>query len=222
MIRGVLFDLDGTLVDHDGAAEIALGRCLGPDFSDRTRRRWAELSESAMTRYLAGELTFAEQRRLRVTALAAELGWGTWDAARADAWFAEYLRHYESAWRVYPDVRPVLDALAGLRLGVLTNGDAGQQREKLRRVGLSLPMVLTSSEAGAAKPDALIFTAGCDRLGLPPYEVAYVGDRMDTDAVAATDAGLRGIWLNRSAAAAPSPVPAIRGLADLPALLSDG
>ena len=38
------------------------------------------------------------------------------------------------------------------------------------------------------------------RLDLAPERVAYVGDRLDTDARGARDAGLRGVWLARGAA----------------------
>ncbi|MFC4048954.1 HAD family hydrolase [Actinomadura syzygii] len=229
-IKAVLFDLDGTLVDHDTAAAIALTRALGslsPSLDQtRARRRWKELEEEAVQHYLAGRLTFTEQRRLRITSLASELGLGTWDARRADAWFDGYLRHYESAWRVYPDVRPMLDALAErhprLRLGVLTNGDADQQREKLRRVGLAerLPEMITSSETGDTKPSPKIFHDGCARLGLAPPQVAYVGDRLHTDAIAAAKAGLRGVWLNRKDDPTPTGPPVIRSLDELPALLA--
>jgi putative hydrolase of the HAD superfamily len=223
--------LDGTLVDHDTAATVALVQALQtlPDLGvdpALVRRRWKQLEDLAMERYLSGELTFIEQRRLRVTSLAAELGLGTWNTSRADAWFAGYLRHYESAWRTYPDVRPALDALAEqhphLRLGVLTNGDADQQRRKLIHVGLAaeLPEVITSSEAGATKPNAQIFRHGCTRLRLAPEEVAYVGDRLQTDAIAATSAGLHGIWLNRDNDPTPARPPAIKTLMELPALLA--
>jgi putative hydrolase of the HAD superfamily len=232
-IKALLFDLDGTLIDHDAAAAVALTQALrafpGLHQVDHAhaRHRWKQLEEPAMGRYLSGELTFTGQRRLRVISLAAELGLGTWDSPRADAWFAGYLHHYESAWRTYPDVRPALDALAEhhrhLRLGVLTNGDADQQRKKLLHVGLAaeLPEVIASSEAGAAKPSAEIFHKGCARLRLAPAEVAYVGDRLHTDAIAARNAGLYGIWLNRNNDSTPAERPIIRTLKDLPTLLTD-
>lgn len=202
-VTAVLLDLDGTLLDHDGAAATAAVASFPEADPAFVARRWVELTEAAVDRYLAGELTFTEQRRVRITALARELGLGAWDDARADAWLAGFLRRYEAAWRAYPDVRPAVAALArrGLRLGVITNGDAVQQRAKLKAIGLDahLPYVLTSSEAGVAKPAAEIFLAACAALRLRPAETAYVGDRLATDARAAADAGLHGVWLDRDA-----------------------
>ncbi|GII63519.1 hydrolase [Sphaerisporangium krabiense] len=229
-VQALLFDLDGTLLDHDAAAAAALAETLaevpGVDLG-RAGRRWAELERHAMDRYLAGELTFTAQRRLRVVSLAAELGLGAWDDAEADAWFAEYLGHYEAAWRLFPDVRPALDALAEQRpdllLGVLTNGDAAQQRRKLEAVGLArdLPELIVSSEAGAAKPDPLIFERARERMGLPAGRIAYVGDRLQVDAIPAARAGMHGIWLNRSGVTGRPPrIPAIQTLHDVPALLA--
>ncbi|WP_250006651.1 HAD family hydrolase [Actinoplanes sp. M2I2] len=229
----MLFDLDGTLIDHDSAAAVALTRALEatPGLShldhERARHRWRELENLAMDRYLAGDLTFTGQRRLRVTSIAAELGLGTWDNPRTDAWFASYLRHYEAAWCAYDDVQPALRALAvqrpGLTIGVLTNGDADQQHRKLRRTGLTagLSEVIVSSTVGAAKPDARIFHHGCTRLRLSPAEVVYVGDRLHTDAIAATNAGLHGIWLNRSNDPPHEDISTIGTLGDLPAVLAE-
>jgi putative hydrolase of the HAD superfamily len=50
---------------------------------------------------------------------------------------------------------------------------------------------------------------------LDPSRVAYVGDRLTTDAAAATAAGLYGIWLNRTADPTPTHLPTIHTLADL-------
>ncbi len=47
---------------------------------------------------------------------------------------------------------------------------------------LSVPLV-SVVPFGQAKPASGIFRVGCERLGLAPCEVAYVGDRYDLDAL---------------------------------------
>lgn len=221
----VLFDLDGTLFDHDTACEEAILASFPDADPEWLVPRWLELSEAAVDRYLAGELDFTGQRRARIIPLARELDLGTWDDARADAWIADYVRRYEDAWRPYPDARTALETLAasGTGLGVITNGQAAQQHAKIARLGLAdlLPYVLTSSEAGAAKPSAAIFHTACEALGLAPGTVAYVGDRLATDARAAASAGLTGVWLDRPGTGPdPLDVPRITTLHALPSVLA--
>ncbi len=43
------------------------------------------------------------------------------------------------------------------------------------------------------KPEPTMFLMGAERLGLPPAEVAMLGDRLDTDIVGAKRAGLRAV-----------------------------
>lgn len=226
----VLFDLDGTLVDHDGAAAAAVEQWLTGAGLARAENiagqvlAWHEIAERHLPSYRAGKLTFQGQRRARLREFLPLLGIDAtaWPDHRLDEMFADYLAAYEAAWRCFPDVRPCLDNLSGItRVAALSNGDQDQQQDKVTRTGLGgyLEVVLTSGGLGVAKPHPEIFALACRELGVPPQHTVYVGDRLDVDALAATTAGLHGIWLARTSGNAPPGVEKINTLAQLPPLL---
>lgn len=226
----VLFDIDGTLLDHDAAAQAAVEQWLigtgwaVPAEISRLAVAWHEISERHFPAYQARTTTFQEQRRARLRDFLPLLGIDAsrWHEERLDATFESYLAAYEAAWRCFPDVAPCLEALRSVvAVAALSNGDQAQQEDKIARAGLRpyLDAVLTSDLLGPAKPDPEIFASACRRLGVAPEKSVYVGDRLDVDAVAASRAALRGIWLDRSGGAAPPGVDRITSLAELPLLL---
>lgn len=234
MLRAVLFDLDGTLMDHDGARTagfLAHAAALLPELAaqhETLAQEWQRLEALHYDAYAAGRISFTEQRRRRVRGLHAALGRPQPADGEADAWFASYLERYRAGWAAYDDVAPALAALAGAHpdaaLGVITNGEGEPQRAKLAAIGLTarFPLVVASADVGLAKPDPEIFLLACRRLAVEPAEVAHVGDRLDLDAEGAVAAGLRGIWLDRFArtdVVTAAGVARIVTLHDLPAAL---
>jgi len=225
----VFFDIDGTLLDDDAATRAAALALLRQhravfDLSDDAFvRRWKNLAATYWRRYERGEVTFTEQRRARVI----DMFWAAGEAlsvADADDLFGVYVRHYERNWGLFPDVLPCLDALDGWSLGVISNGDPTQQREKLERTGLlhRFAAVTIAGEVGVAKPDPAIFREACRRIGRTPGECACVGDRWATDARTSALAGLRGVWIDRSGASPTDfndGVDTIHTLAELPHVL---
>lgn len=210
----VLFDLDDTLLDGEIAWQSGLARLLVrcPDVEPATARSaWDAAFELHFPRYLTGELTFEAHRAERMRSWADLVNVAVPAGAELD-WFGDYLSGYEAGWVAYPDVTPCLDELArgGLRLGIVTNGDGVQQRDKLEALGLTrmFPVVVAAGDIGVAKPDKRIFLHATGQLGVPPHRCVFVGDLRDTDALGAAAAGMKGVWLNRGRGPAPSPAPA--------------
>ena len=133
--------------------------------------------------------------------------------------------------RVEADLARLLDA--GLRIGALSNARQDLQTVKLARAGLGdrLEVLVGVDTLGFGKPDPRVFLEACRRLGTAPARTAYVGDELDVDAVAARQAGLVGVWLDRPgprrvvvddaevAAARATGVHVIASLDELPAAL---
>ena len=104
------------------------------------------------------------------------------------------------SWEVYPDVVPVLEALAAkpTRLGVVSNWDHRLPR-LLERLGLDrfFDAVVYSSACGVEKPHPLIFEHCLHELGVAPERAAHVGDHALEDVEGAEGAGMRALRIDR-------------------------
>src|SRR5579872_6449703 len=186
---GILFDIDGTLMDDDRAVTLALTsfhRTYGVELSlslEDLIVRWKESLNLHFSRYLEGGLSMEEQRMARIHDIFAAARPGLTPVA-ADHLFAIYEGQYRAAWSAYADAQPALDALRGFVLGVLSNGDQRQQTDKLRTGGLDryFSGIFTSSDLGIAKPAPKAFLGACERLGVSPHHCIYVGDSFEIDA----------------------------------------
>lgn len=86
----------------------------------------------------------------------------------------------------------------GVRLGLITNGDAQGQRAKVIKAGLEpyFGSVLIAGEFGAAKPDPEVFQHTLSSLGVAPEQAWMVGDNLIADIGGAQAVGIFGIWVD--------------------------
>lgn len=223
-LRGVLLDLDDTLLDQHGAAGAALVGwlpTLGVPFTPALHALWDEIAERHLGAWRERRVTFREQRRRRLRDFLPAIQ-VRYAERELDEIFAGYLRHYEAAWRAFPDVAGALAAIAGagLRTAVLTNGSVEQQHAKLARIGLAgrVGPVYTIEDIGVGKPDPAAFRLACERWGLPPAAVLSVGDNHALDVLPARLAGLRATHLDRAGRGPHDEPSRITSLRELPTL----
>lgn len=97
-------------------------------------------------------------------------------------------------------VRVVKELAENHHLGIVTNGPADQQYQKVRSLELDpfFPdeTIFVSEEVGFSKPDARIFQKALDHFAVRPHEALFVGDSWDADVVGAMNAGMDAIWVN--------------------------
>ncbi|WNQ10683.1 HAD-IA family hydrolase [Paenibacillus aurantius] len=89
--------------------------------------------------------------------------------------------------------------MKGNRLGVITNGDRTQQRQKLDRMGIAdyFEIVVASGDVGYSKPHPRIFEGAAELAGRKLKELTYIGDDYDSDIEPCEALKIRGVWLNR-------------------------
>ena len=147
-------------------------------------------------------------------ALAAELG----------DFFARRRRELQDR---LPGAEKVLHELqrAGVRIGLLTNGAASLQREKIESSGLGMffDAAVVSGEIGTGKPEPAIFHHLLERLDVAAGETLMVGNSLSRDIVGGKRAGLHTCWLALDGEEEPigliEPDFTIRSLGDLPRLV---
>ncbi len=121
-----------------------------------------------------------------------------------DSFFADLYAHFATAepWVLYPDVVPALERwqLRGIALGIISNFDT-RLYQVLEELNLAsyFSSVTISSEAGAAKPDPLIFATALQKHGCEASLAWHVGDSKADDMAGAKAAGLHGILIARQA-----------------------
>lgn len=120
------------------------------------------------------------------------------DSGRARDLYVRFMTRLH--WRVYDEVRPLLDSLRerGLRLGVISNW-TGDLEEVLGAVDLRarFDFVLDSAIFGFEKPQAEIFREAVRRAGVPPTAALHVGDSLEQDVEGALSFGLHAALLDR-------------------------
>ena len=93
-------------------------------------------------------------------------------------------------FELLPDAGAALERLRrhGLALAVVSNWDVGLAQH-LDGLGLGDVAVVTSAQAGAPKPDPVVFTLALELLGVRPSRALHVGDS-ESDEVGASAAGM--------------------------------
>jgi phosphoglycolate phosphatase len=175
-LRGVVFDLDGTLIDGYTGIATALNAAraafaLPPLAVDDVRRRVGHGLPQLMID-VVGEARAAE---------GAAIFRGVYD------------RICEEQSRLLPGVAPALAGLSrrGVRMSVASNKPAGYSVRILENLGVRafFDAVEGPDTAGAAKPEPAMILACLAAMRVPAADAVYVGD-MTLDVDSGTRAGV--------------------------------
>ncbi len=179
-LRGVLFDLDGTLHDRPATLRRYLeGHARRFRLPARYSERFIELDDVG---YQSKELVFPQLvGEFALLHDPGELYRDFLNFAFREPVLMEHARQLLSELR-----------MTGLRLGVVTNGSGDKQRECLAGLDLchAFDAVVVSEEVRCRKPDEAIY-----RLALPAGQVLFVGDSPLNDVAGPQRAGMRAAWL---------------------------
>ena len=189
-IKGVVFDLDNTLLDFMLMKEFAVKAAVKGMIE-------------------AGLLVDEDQSYREIIAIYEEFGWenqqvfdvfiekqvGYVEHKFLAAGIVAYRRAREANLMAYPNVNKTLMALTkvGIKLGVVS--DAPSREAWLRIYYLNLyhffDVVITFDDSGERKPSAVPVKMSLEALQLEPKETIMVGDWPERDVVGAQQIGMK-------------------------------
>ncbi|MEJ0098071.1 MAG: HAD family hydrolase [Bauldia sp.] len=229
-MRAILFDKDGTLLDFEATWTPVLRRlaleAAGADPARATALLDLGGLDPATAKFRAGSAIGAGTTRTIVALWYPCLSGAALDE-RVAATDRAFLRHGGSHSVPIPGAAAALDALAeaGYVMGVATNDTTAAAKAALAGTGLlrHLPHVIGYDAVVHAKPAPDMVHAFAEASGIPPGEIAVVGDnRHDLEMARSAGAGLVvGVTSGNSAATDLAPLadvilPSVR---ELPAWL---
>ena len=246
-IRGIVFDLDNTLLQSRRGAAAGLGAAASL-ISLELRKHGQPFSKLQILRKLN---VIERERRAPLSGLVPR------NLYDRDNWWKLllknlHLRHLQGSWihettlrywqayqsssPPFPDAEATVRKLktSGYRLAIVSDSD-GTRGMKQKRVNavpfrdLFETAVVAGEDTPKVKPSKAPFRLVAKRLGLPPQRLTYVGDNPQTDIKGAQAIGMTTILVKRKAYRVlvtgldpPDPTPTfeIRSLKEIPRVIA--
>lgn len=228
MVKVVLWDIDGTLLDFQAAERAAIRACfrkhgLGA-CSDAMLKDYAAINRRYWERLERGEL---EKREVLVERFREFFGKYGLPQEGVTAFNDSYQLALGDTACFHEHGLETVTALRGtVRQIAVTNGTKIAQQRKLRLSGLDriFDEIFISEDLGAEKPSPAFFDAVWQTLGEIPREAALiVGDSLTSDILGGQNAGIHTCWYRKDGtenATGIRPEYEIHDLAELLPLLS--
>ncbi|PEI56498.1 HAD family hydrolase [Priestia aryabhattai] len=191
MIKAVIFDLDGTLLDRDSS--------LKHFIQDQYERYSKELAHIPKQKYISRFIELDQKgyvwkdKVYQQLLNEYDLSNLTWEEMLDD-----YLHYFPAHCVPFLHMEHVLKELKkkGLLLGMITNGftDFQWMNIKALRIDHYFDTILVSEQEGIKKPHKDIFLRALKALDVSAEESVYVGDHPENDVLGARGAGMHAVW----------------------------
>ncbi|MCB0688795.1 MAG: YjjG family noncanonical pyrimidine nucleotidase [Saprospiraceae bacterium] len=198
-LQWILFDLDNTLLDFDGAADQALSDTLTEldlDGQKDLKFSYHQINHQCWSRFERGEIDIPTLKKQRFELFVSENHLNV----DAELMNRKYLDRLSEQVIEIDGARNLLDqSRKHFKLVLVTNGFAEVQHPRIERSGFRsyFQHIVISEEIGANKPASAFFDHTFDLMAKPEKdEVMIIGDSLSSDIKGGYDYGIRTCWYN--------------------------
>lgn len=203
-ISFIYFDLDDTILDHTTSERLAQLdtynsikelRVIGFDVWISTYKK---INKALWEAYGNGDIDKSTLQDSRFPNTLRELGL---PVKHAQLVRNTYINLYKKHWTWNKYAKEALAETARVfPVGMLTNGFAEIQRQKIERFDLNkyFKTTVISELTGFAKPQRGIYDVAAEKAGYLPEQILYIGDNYSADIVGSKEAGWKNIWYNKN------------------------
>ena len=172
MVKAVLFDMDGVLVDSFEA--------------------WLRLVNSVSVEFGYPEISSEQFKRVygQSTASDVALFYPGMTITEVDSYYENHFHDFKEFVYSAPECHVTTENLKelGVSLAVITNTAGSLAREILKGLDIEIDCVIGGDEVENGKPAPDIIFKACDLLGVSPKDAIVVGDSVyDMEAAKASD-----------------------------------
>jgi putative hydrolase of the HAD superfamily len=207
----MLIDMDDTILSAYARPELAWNSVtaeFASEFAPLSPQRVAAAITDSGRRFWAAagaewRLKLAEARHEVVRggfAALAEAGQSPLSEDLAIRLANRFHAYREEQMFVFPGAHDAIDALKalGVKLALVTNGEAGIQRAKVERFALThrFDHIQIEGEHGFGKPDECAYQHAMQALGVTASETWMIGDNLEWEIEVPQRLGIYAIWMD--------------------------
>lgn len=191
MIKVVLFDLDGTLLNRHSS----LIQFINAQY-ERFYKYFSHISiDQYCTRFIELDKRGYVWKDQVYKQLIKELDI---KGVNYEDLLKDYIENFQHFCEPFPNHYDMLDELKqkSYKLGLITNGNEKFQMDNVKALGLEsyFPIILVSEREGISKPNPILFHRALTFFDVLPEEAVYIGDHPENDYNGAKNAGMKVIW----------------------------
>ncbi|NDI36240.1 HAD family hydrolase [Chengkuizengella sediminis] len=189
MIKSVIFDLDGTLLNRNESLR---------RFIDDQYNKIDALKKIDKQTYIQRFIDLDDHGYVWKDKVYGQLIKEYHLSITVEELLEDYINSFQHHCIGFPGLMEMLAALKnkGLKLAIISNGYGMFQYQNIQALEIEnyFDFIVISEWEGIKKPEPEIFRNTLKKLGVKADEAIYFGDHPDNDVIASRNVGMRALW----------------------------